>query len=405
MGSSATILTIETTHLGGVPSLVDTIYRMMESWGLAPTITWAQSVLGDVSPWQRLAITYQRRRPWISHERGSQRILLVPAMPVPFWLSYLVPHYLSGTVLSRLTPVFVCSGSAHVALPLALRRIPYALWTATLYEDEICARADAGEKWAQRVLHSPTWPLLQAQERLALRRATCILALSRYTAERIAGRVPEAADYIQIAHFPLDTTFFRPADGPRGDKARERLLLMVGRAGDARKNVHLLIQAFARVRARLPDVRLVLVGEQPGDPIRMLIKSLGLEDVVSLRGVVPREELLRLYQQAALFVLPSQQEGLGIVLLEAMACGTPVVSTRSGGPETIVRDGATGRLVPRDNPDAMARAIVDLLENPAQLEPMRRACVEFVQTYCSWQAIEPMMRQAFERVQDAIRRG
>jgi D-inositol-3-phosphate glycosyltransferase len=89
---------------------------------------------------------------------------------------------------------------------------------------------------------------------------------------------------------------------------------------------------------------------------------------------------------------------LGIVVLEAMACGTPVVSTRCGGPEGIVSDGQTGRLVPNRDVEAFAGAVIDLLGQPDRLEAMRRACVAFAEQHFSWAAIERQLRDTVDAV-------
>jgi glycosyltransferase involved in cell wall biosynthesis len=392
----AWLLTIETTHQGGVPSHVDALYRMMTGWGVEPTVTWAQSVLEDVTPWGRIVRTWQRRAPWPSAERGDQRVLLVPAMPVPFWLSYLTPHYFSNRLFNRQTPIFVVSGSAHVALPLALRGIPYLLWIGTRYEDELRARAEAGEDWARRVLNSPTWGIAQAQERLALRRAWRVLTNGPVTARRCVEAAPDIADRVESALAPVDADFFMPDPAARAVSSYGDYLLLVGRIGDVRKNVGLLIRAFQKVRDHLPHLKLVLAGEPPSEPVRQLIESLDLQQAVILTDVIPRGDLLKLFQGALLFVLPSRQEGLGIVLLEAMACGTPVVATRCGGPEGIIVDGHNGRLVPLDDPEAMAAAILDLMRNPDRLETMRQACRSFVEQNADVRVIEPRVRALWE---------
>ena len=81
-------------------------------------------------------------------------------------------------------------------------------------------------------------------------------------------------------------------------------------------------------------MKLKLVGDKPSASLMALSKSLGIESDIEFLDVRPRDELVDLYRRATLFVMPSRQEGLGIVVLEAMACGLPVVSTRCGGPET-----------------------------------------------------------------------
>ena len=107
--------------------------------------------------------------------------------------------------------------------------------------------------------------------------------------------------------------------------------------------------------------------------------SLGISDYVKFRQNVLVEELARLYQGASLFVLSSDEEGLGIVILEAMASGLPVVSTRCGGPETAVVEGETGYLTPVGDARALADAMQHLLSHPELRQRLGRAgrqCVE-----------------------------
>ncbi len=401
MAEQAAILTIEAASPGGVPALVDTLYALLARLGRTPVVYHAQFAAGQMSAAARILHTLHDWKPRAVEERGM-RTVLVPAPPVPLWLFYAAPHFLFGPLLGQYGAVFVVSGSAHVALPLAARGIPYTLWIATLYEDELKAKAAVGDVWARGVLSSPTWPLLAWQERFVLRRADRILTLSYHTAERIRQAAPQAADRIETALFPVDTARLKPDPAARERSPYGRYLLLAARINDPRKNVSLLLRAFARVRAQHPDLRLVLVGEEPGSALRDLAASLGLgEDVLTFGGIVSDDDLLQLYQGAELFVLPSRQEGLGIVMLEAMACGTPVVATRCGGPEGIVRDGETGYLVDEmDDPQPLAQAILDLLGDPG-LAAMRERCAAFAAEHCARPVVEQQLLDAYEAVSAA----
>ncbi len=402
MAEPAAILTIEAASPGGVPALVDAIYVLMKTWGYEPTVYRAQFAEGNLSLPQRIATTLRQWKARRVEERGLPTVL-VPAPPVPLWLFYAVPHFLLGNLLGAYECIFVASGSAHVALPLALRGIPYVLWIATLYEDELRAKMSAGDKWAQRVLNSPTWPILQAQERWVLNKAARIMALSPHTAARIREWLPNVADRVETVLYPVDTTRFHPHHEAHSVAAEGEYLLLAARITDPRKNVPLLLRAFALVKQQRPHLRLVLVGEAPDDHLLSLVAALSLEEAVIFRGVVPPDELLRLYQGAALFVLPSAQEGLGIVVLEALACGTPVVTLASGGPEGIVIDGLTGRVVVEvDDPAALAQGILDLLDDPDR-PAMRARCAAFAQEHFAYPLIAEKLRAAYEAVRNAPR--
>lgn len=391
----AALLTIEAASPGGVPTLVDTIYPLMEARGYEPTVYRAQFAAGALSFGQRVGVTLRNWRPKLVEERGM-RTVIVPAPPVPLWLFYVVPHFLTGSLLGKYRSVFVASGSAHVALPLALRGTPYTLWIATVYEDELRGKAEVGDAWARGVLTSPMWRLIEAQERYVLRRADHILALSPYAARRIAEIAPETKDRIRTVLLPVDTDRYRPDESARSGSAYGRYLFLAARINDPRKNVPMLLRAFARIRARLTDLKLVLVGEEPDETLRGLVDALGLAEAVCFPGIVSRDDLLQLYQGAELFVLPSRQEGLGIVMLEAMACGTPVIATDCGGPEGIVLDGITGRIVPNDDAEQFAQAVIDTLSDPGELAAMRQRCRDFAVERWSREVVEETLVQHFE---------
>ena len=401
LDKQAAILTIETATPGGIPTLVETIYTLMQRWGYEPAVYRTRFAGNGLSRWRHLLSVIRHWRPRTETINGL-RTVVVPALPLPLWMLYLVPHFMVGPLLGRYPAVFATSGSAHVALPLALRGQPYVLWVATRYGDELQAKADVGDRWAQHVLTSPTWRILEAQERLALRRATRVLALSYHTAERLRELAPDIEDRLETVLFPLDLEHYRPDPAVRANPPYGRYLLFAARINDPRKNTGMLLRAFARVRVQHPDLRLVLVGEEPNESLRRQVDELGLTEAVVFGGVVSSAELLQLYQGAQLFVLPSVQEGLGIVALEALACGTPVVSTPCGGPKGIVVGGETGRMVDSaHDPQAFAEAILDLLADPARLGALRERCVAFAAEHFAAPVVAAQLRAAYEHALNA----
>jgi D-inositol-3-phosphate glycosyltransferase len=399
VGERTGILTIEAASPGGVPALVDTLYTLMQDWGCEPIIYRTQFAEGNLSFIQRVLQTLRQWRPETIQERDHDTVI-VPAPPLPLWLFYLVPHFLIGPLLGQYSSILVASGSAHVALPLALRGIPFTLWIATLYEDELQSKADAGDSWARGVLNSATWPILKMQERFVLRHAARILALSPYTTRRIRETLPEVAHRLETVLYPVDMERFRPDQEARQDSAHGRYLLTAARLNDPRKNVAMLLRAFAQIRAQIADVKLILVGDAPQPELVALVEQLALQDAVEFPGIVDKDELLKLYQGAELFVLPSRQEGLGIVMLEAMACGTPVITTAYGGPEGIVIDGETGfHLPPNTDESTLAHTIIDLLRNPDQIEQMRERCVQFARGHYSAPHVGRQLRSGYDAAQ------
>jgi len=151
------------------------------------------------------------------------------------------------------------------------------------------------------------------------------------------------------------------------DLCDDAYILCVGRLSDPRKNVGMLLEAYARLPHGLRGrTRLVLAGfSGPSQSFWSRADVLGVRARIEYIAEPSLERLVGLYQRASAFALPSDEEGLGVVLLESMACGVPVVSTRSGGPEGIVTDGKDGFLVPRDDAETMADRLGRLLREPS----------------------------------------
>ncbi len=245
------------------------------------------------------------------------------------------------------TPAWAYAGSA-VARPVLL-------WTATtVWGDRFSRLREA--TGPRRVWSTAMAGVAQRYERLALRHVEFTFALSRYTLNRLLQWVPR--DRAGLGVCGVDTTAFVP-----GSRQGEHLL-SVARFSDPRKNVRLLLTAYATLVRRKPAAPpLVLVGELPSLSILRWVEASGIGDRIRFLGVKSDHELITLYQRALLFVLSSDEEGLGIVLLEAMASGLPVVCTRCGGPETAVVDGVTGLLTPVGDASALAEAMERVLED------------------------------------------
>jgi len=181
------------------------------------------------------------------------------------------------------------------------------------------------------------------------------------------------ADPARIAVVPcgVDTTLFTPGD-PADARRRlglERgpLLLYVGRLAPI-KGLVTLMDAIARLRERGRIVRLLVIGGEADEPrdgheadLRRRVERLRLGDRVTFVGHQPQQALRDFYVAADATVLPSYYESFGMVALEAMACGSPVIASRVGGLTTTVRDGVTGFLVPDGDVEALADHVARLL--------------------------------------------
>jgi D-inositol-3-phosphate glycosyltransferase len=205
---------------------------------------------------------------------------------------------------------------------------------------------------------------------------------------------------VDIRYAPPGVDARRFAPAAESGLTGRRDILCVGRLNDPRKNIDLLLEAYARLPERVRSTsRLLLTGSAgPGPEFWMHAQALGLRDCVDFVARPDEEELVQLYQRAAVFALPSDEEGFGVVILGAMACGVPVVATRCGGPEAIITEGIDGFLVPRDDAGAMAVRLKTLLDSPELNEAMGRRARATIEACFT----EEVAGQAFLEVWDRL---
>ena len=221
-------------------------------------------------------------------------------------------------------------------------------------------------------------------KRLLMPAADAIVAVSEGVADDLRMQVPRAAGKIVTIHNPvvapgLAEQATEAVQHPWFGKGGEPVVLAAGRLAP-QKDYPTLIRAFADV-ARSRSVRLVILGQGPErESLLELAAGLGIEDRFDLPGFDVNP--FRYMARASVFVLSSRYEGFPNVLAQAMACGTPVVSTNCrSGPSEILEGGKWGRLVPVGDWRAMARAIEDTLDSPMPEEELKaRASVFSVGT-------------------------
>jgi glycosyltransferase involved in cell wall biosynthesis len=202
--------------------------------------------------------------------------------------------------------------------------------------------------------------------------ADAVVAVSQGVADDLAQRTGISRKRIQVIYNPVVTPQLREkartrAEHPWFRDANQPVIVAVGRL-TAQKDFSTLIRAFACVR-RTRAVRLLILGEGEERPqLEALVKQLCLDQDVSLPGFVPNP--YPYMAQASLFILSSRWEGLPTVLVEALYCGTPIVSTDCpSGPREILRGGQYGRLVPVADVASLARAIEIILDNRGNRPP------------------------------------
>lgn len=201
----------------------------------------------------------------------------------------------------------------------------------------------------------------------ALKAMDCVVAVSAAARDAFCDANAYSPDKVQVIHNGIDVAAFAgKGGGPRTTDHGPRTLVSVANFSRD-KDFETLLSAFRIVRAKRPDIRLILVGDGPRRrEIEAAIVDMGLADAVTVLGF--REDVAALLADGDVFVHAAKTEGLGIAALEAMAAGVPVVVTAVGGLTEIVEHEKTGLLVESGNPRALADAVLRLLSDRALRE-------------------------------------
>ena len=253
-----------------------------------------------------------------------------------------------------------------------------------------------------------TWarqfPAFRPFLRYAIRSADAVTANSNYT----AGMIKKLHDR-PIQRIPFGATVEAVAV-PGSIEARGKgsyELLFVGRLVE-RKGVHYLLDAVERLRAS-HDVFLRIVGDGPWRAkLEAQVTRYGLGDRVEFAGFVAATELAESFARADAFVLPAivdskgDTEGLGVVLVEAMCNEKPVIATAVGGIPDVVKDGATGVLVPPADAGALAEAIAGVIEEPQRARASAKAGRKHVEAEFSWPVITERLASLYQRLSSSV---
>jgi glycogen(starch) synthase len=229
------------------------------------------------------------------------------------------------------------------------------------------------------------------------RRADAILFCSSYlqaAAKPFLTGIPTDT-YVGVVGDGFDPDELAAAAG-RPFEYPTRYLLGMGRLVK-KKGFDLLIKAFARVAAEFPDLHLLIAGDgEEKRPLGECIQALGLEDRVRLLGFADRKTAMALFLGCEFFVLSSRIEPFGIVVLEAMAAGKPVLATRSGGVVDLIQPGVNGWLA-EPEVDSLAREMRRMLIRAEETRAMGKRAAETIRAH-TWLAVTEQFLDVFDRV-------
>lgn len=247
-------------------------------------------------------------------------------------------------------------------------------------------------------------PLRLEMEQRVMQDADRIIATTRDERTQMIRFCGATANQVQVIPCGVNLKLFTPlllsrqqARKKLGLKPNQPLLLFVGRL-DPFKGPDLLLQAAAMMEeeAHVAIVGGKLQGDQELEQLRKLADDLDISQRVHFLGARPQHELPLIYTAADVTVMPSYHESFGLVAVESLACGTPVVATRAGGLMTIIRHGETGYLVPRC-PGFFAERLDTLLKDADLLQQMRLAARPSVLGF-SWKSVASQVSNLYDEL-------
>ncbi|NLV12633.1 glycosyltransferase family 4 protein [Haloarcula argentinensis] len=353
MTEKVSISTLDVRNTAGTSTVTKFTYDTLTDNGYDPYLIF------NAIPWDECVtlLNFYKQKPLpeteFSSYCGMEGFKIERVLPEVAVFNYILNFHKWSQYLENASKHIVTGGTCIQGLPLAIKNEQYICWIGTTFKDQHELQIDdfaPHRKYRNKL----AFPVQRQYERHVLESADLILAQSSHTKERITENIGVSESKVELLPFPVDTEEYTP-----GGATNDKEILFVGRINAARKNTALLLNAFAQVLNKIPDAELTLVGEKPNEKLQTLINELGIEPSINIEGRVP--SVLPYYRRASVFALPSNQEGLGIVGLEAQSCGTPVVSTTCGGPEDYVVDGENGFLVPIGDSESFAESLITVL--------------------------------------------
>ncbi len=250
----------------------------------------------------------------------------------------------------------------------------------------VSIRALAGKVLATTV----SYPL----EQKLFKKSKMIVAVASSVAQELKEYGINPHDVTVVGN-GVNEEIFTPKQNISQDGTSERYILYTGRLG-LRKGLFDLIECGRIICKKYQDISFLIPGKgEFSDKLQKRVKDIGLQDRFKFLGFVDKDKLIRLYQDATIFVLPSHYEGLPTVLLEAMACGCPVVATKVSGNTDVISSDENGLLVPPKSPKDMANAISLLLDNDDMRRRIGSSARRTIEERYTWNKISDKMLKCY----------
>jgi glycosyltransferase involved in cell wall biosynthesis len=249
------------------------------------------------------------------------------------------------------------------------------------------------------------WTPLSPFRRLGLRRASTVTSISRFTARKIVEVQGVDCEKVQVIPCVITEELLH-ANGNGGHlnekRKGQKILLAVGRldARERRKGMDEVILSLPRLLKSVPDISFVIAGDGDDRPrLEDLARKQGVTDSVTFKGVVTDDELVELYRNCDVFLMPSSQEGFGIVFLEAMAFRKPVIGGNHGGTPEVILDNETGFLVEHGDVNTLTDRISTLLHDPGLCQRMGDAGRQRVEEMFTFAPLRTRLLRLFSQLE------
>jgi len=380
---------------GGVQVLADFVFDTLRRSGRYDPTLVSLAVSADDEASVRLLspVTWRGGPRAVTRERRGETHQHVGCRVAELEFRRYLPRRVLTEILNQYDVVHVVAGAPAWAMVASECRGVVFLHTATLV---------SSERARVKKYKFPRWGywMTRVTRRLdlaALRNVRLTFVINPWMEAAVARAV--GSSRVVFALPGVDTDHFRPNGYPEGG-----YILSVGRFSDPRKDIRTLLRAYAHLRKVADDApKLVLAGfTMPARADWEFAESLGVAEFIERRESVSHFALADVYRGACMFALSSVEEGLSLPVVEAMATGLPVVSTRCGGPETVVADGETGYLTPVMDAEAMAEKMHALLADADSRRRMGQRAREIAKERFSLEAARRVIIEKYDELLSGV---
>lgn len=285
------------------------------------------------------------------------------------------------------------SGSCIAAYPLVQLDKKFAMWVGTSYEDDKADRVK-NLPWFRFLIDRLANIKMKKIEKDIIDRASFIWSISKNTKNRLEQILGRKRDNLIVCNFPMQVK----KTEKNIENKKEKNIIAVGRFSDPRKNIEMLIKSFERINDKIPNSKLYVVGKKPNlEKLKKFEKFQSFKNII-FTGQLEQEDLDNVYKIADLMLITSHQEGLGIIGLEALSYGVPVIATDCGGTKDYIINDENGYLVKINDDKDMANKAINILQDDDLYNKMNKFSLKFIEDSFSKEKIYSIFKVGLIRV-------